>query len=91
MSVALHAIRYPYRTRSTLSCAMINRSFCSRSSSRMIGSRRTARSWYDYNEDQPVASEDARPSYFSPWIAMMIGVCLMFGYLVWILPPNAHF
>lgn len=49
ISAALHAIRYPYRTRSTLSWAIISRSFCSRSSSRMIGSRRTARSWYDYN------------------------------------------
>jgi len=60
MSVALHAIRYPYRTRSTLSCAMINRSFCSRSSSRMMGSRRTARSWYDYHEEQGSARDKRR-------------------------------
>lgn len=45
MSAALQAIRYPYKTRSTLSWAMINRSFCSLSSSRMIGSSRTATSW----------------------------------------------
>lgn len=45
MSCAEHAIRYPYNTRSTDSCAMISKSFCSRSSSRMQGSRRTARSW----------------------------------------------
>lgn len=44
MSVELQAIRYPYNTLNTLSCAMISRSFCSRSSSRMIGSRRTATS-----------------------------------------------
>lgn len=48
MSAALQAIRYPYSTRKTLSCAIIRRSFCSRSSSRIMGSRRTATSWYDY-------------------------------------------
>lgn len=47
MSVALQAMRYPYNTRSTLSWAIIRRSSCSRSSSRMIGSSRTAKSWYD--------------------------------------------
>ena len=48
ISAALHAIRYPYNTLRTLSWAMMRRSFCSRSSSRIIGSSLTARSWYDY-------------------------------------------
>lgn len=44
ISAALHAIKYPYSTLNTLSCAMINRSLLSLSSSKIIGSNFTARS-----------------------------------------------
>lgn len=47
MSLVLQCIKYEYKTRRTLSWAMMSRSFCSRSSSKMIGSSLTARSWYD--------------------------------------------
>ena len=45
ISCVEQAIRYPYSTLSTDSCAIISKSFLSRSSSRIIGSKRTARSW----------------------------------------------
>ena len=57
ISVALHAIRYPYSTLRTLSCAMMSKSFCSLSSSRMTGSSLTARSWYDWESQRKATIE----------------------------------
>lgn len=66
ISVAWQAIRYPYSTRSTLSCAIIKRSSCSRSNSSMIGSSRTARSWYDCDSSKSAALKTQEIYYLPP-------------------------
>lgn len=84
MSVALHAIRYPYNTRSTLSWATIRRSFCSRSSSRMIGSSRTARSWYDCMSSAPVSDSQISVTNLGSWVPMVVRIGFVLAHLIWV-------